>query len=128
MVLCWLMATALVQIVCHGLNGRGTFEQLLAAFALSISVAMLGGLIHDLPMSFLSAIRVIDARQHEIDMNSPTIWRTLLWVCYSIYLIAFVILFSQAVRVVHQLNRTPSFFIGTLGFMVFQLIFFIFNR
>jgi hypothetical protein len=89
---------------------------------------MWGGLIHDIPMSFLSVIHIIDARQHEINMNSPTIWRTLLWSCYSIYFAAFLILFPKAVRVVHQLNRTKSFIIGTAGFFVFQLIFLIFNR
>ena len=89
---------------------------------------MWGGLIHDLPMSFLSAIGVIDAKQHEIDMNSPTIFRTILWICYSIYFIAFLILFPLAVRVVHKMNWLKSFIVGVLAFIIFQTIFLVFNR
>lgn len=109
-------------------NGAGTYEQTLSVVALSISISMWGGLIHDLPMSFFSAIGLIDAKQHEIDMNSPTIFRTLLWTCYSIYLLYFLILFPLSVRVVHKLNWAKSILIGVLGFVVFQLVFLIFNR
>jgi hypothetical protein len=95
---------------------------------LSISIAMWGALIHDLPMSFMSAIGVIDAKQHEIEMNSPTIFRTLLWICYSVYFLAFFILFTLSVKVVHKLGWLTSFGIGSLAFIIFQLIFLIFNR
>jgi hypothetical protein len=128
MVICWIMATAVIQILSRLLKGSGTFEQTLAVVALSISIAMWGGLIHDLPMSFLSAIGVIDAHQHEIAMNSPTIFRTLLWVCYSMYFAAFLILFTHAVKVVHKLNWFSSTLIGITAFIAFQLIFVIFNR
>lgn len=128
MILAWLAATASVQILSRFLNGIGSFEQTLTILALSISISMLGGLIHDLPMSFMSAIEVIDARQHEIDMNSPTIFRTLLWLSYSIYFIAFLVLFPTAVRVVHKLSWLKSILIGVFGFVIFQVIFLIFNR
>lgn len=128
MILCWITASAVIQILGRIFNGAGTFEQTLTVIALSISISMWGGLIHDLPMSFLSAVGVIDARQHEIDMNSPTIFRTLLWICYSIYFIAFLILFPLAVKVVHKLSLTKSIIIGWISFIFFQLIFLIFNR
>ena len=128
MILCWITASAVIQILTRIFNGAGTFEQTLTIIALSISISMWGGLIHDLPMSLLSAVGVIDARQHEIDMNSPTIFRTLLWICYSIYFIAFLTLFPLAVKVVHKLTITKSIVIGWIGFILFQIIFFIFNR
>jgi len=128
MILCWISASALIQILSRIFKGAGTFEQTLTVIALSISISMWGGLIHDLPMSLLSAVGVIDARQHEIDMNSPTIFRTLLWICYSIYFIAFLTLFPLAVKVVHKLTITKSIVIGWIGFILFQIIFFIFNR
>lgn len=128
MILCWIVASAIIQISSRFFNGKGTFEQTLTIIALSISISMWGGLIHDLPMSFLSAAGVIDARQHEIDMNSPTIFRTLLWICYSVYFIAFLILFPLAVKVVHKLSLTKSVAIGWVSFIFFQLIFLIFNR
>jgi len=128
MILCWLAATSIIQILSHLFKGVGTFEQTLSVIALSISIAMWGGLIHDLPMSFFSAVGVIDARQHEIDMNSPTIVRTLLWICYSIYFIAFLILFPLAVKIAHKLTLTKSIIVGWTGFVIFQLVFVIFNR
>lgn len=128
MIICWLLATSFIQVVSRINKGAGTFEQTLSVIALSISVSMWGGLIHDLPMSFFSATGIIDAKQHEIDMNSPTIYRTLLWICYAIYFISFFILFPVAVRVVHKLSWLKSILIGVSGFIIFQLMFFVFNR
>lgn len=128
MIICWFTATSFIQVVSLILGGAGTFEQTLATISLSISIAMWGALVHDLPMSFLSAIGVINASQHEIAMNSPTIFRTILWICYTIYFIAFFILFPISVRVVHKLNWIKSIMIGALAFIIFQTIFLIFNR
>ena len=128
MIICWFTATSFIQVVSRLLKGVGTFEQTLSAISLSISIAMWGALIHDLPMSFLSAVGVIDASKHEIAMNSPTIFRTILWICYSIYFIAFFILFPISVRVVHKLNWIKSIIMGSLAFIIFQTIFLIFNR
>jgi hypothetical protein len=128
MLLAWLASSALMQVLSRLLRSNGSFEQTLSLIALSISVAMWGGLVHDLPMSFLSAIGVIDARQHEIDMNSPTMFRTLLWVCYSIYLVAFLVLFPKAIRMVHRFDLAKSITVGATGFLFFQLIFLVFNR
>lgn len=128
MILCWLAATSVMQIIGRLNNGAGKFEQMLSVTALGISISMLAGLLHDLPMSALSALGVIDAREHEIAMNSPTIYRTLLWVSYSIYLIAFLVLFPAAVKTVHKLTWIKSIFAGITGFIIFQVIFFVFNR
>lgn len=128
MIICWFTATSFIQVVSRLLGGTGTFEQTLSTISLRISIAMWGALIHDLPMSFLSAVGVIDANQHEIAMNSPTIFRTILWICYSIYFIAFFILFPISVRVVHKINWIKSITIGSSAFIIFQTIFLIFNR
>ena len=40
----------------------------------------------------------MNANQHEIAMNSPAIWRSLLWTTIAIYLSAFMILFYKCVR------------------------------
>jgi uncharacterized BrkB/YihY/UPF0761 family membrane protein len=79
-------------------------------------------------MSFFSAVRVIDARQHEIAMNTPTVWRTVLWICFAVYFAAFLVLYSKSVRVVHGLSVARSVLIGAAGFVLFQLVFVIFNR
>jgi hypothetical protein len=128
MLICLFVAASTVQVLSRLLKGTGSFEQTLAVISLSISISMWGGLIHDLPMSFLCAIGVINAKQHEIAMNSPTIFRTILWISYSVYFIAFLYLFSLTVRTVHRLNWPKSITIGTTAFIIFQLIFLIFNR
>jgi hypothetical protein len=128
MILAWFASVATIQAAAHAVKGIGTFEQTLCVVGLSISISMLGGLIHDLPMSFLSAAGVIDARAHEAAMNSPTIYRTLLWFSYSLYLAGFLILFPMAVRVAHKLTMTKSILIGELGFIIFQTTFLVFNR
>jgi hypothetical protein len=128
MLLAWLAATSLAQVLSRIAGGRGSFEQTLTTLALAISVSMWGGLLHDLPMSFCSAIGIIDARQHELDMNAPTIYRTLLWIAYSLYFLAFGILFPAAVRAVHGLSRGRSIAIGLSAFVLFQLVFLVFNR
>jgi hypothetical protein len=66
--------------------------------------------------------------QHEIAVNSPTIWRTLLWTTFVIYFSAFMILFSKCVRAVHKLSPVSSMLIGLYSFGTFQLVFLIFNR
>ena len=128
MILAWFAAAAYVQVVSRALGGNGTFEATLALLGLSISVAMWTTLLHDLTMSFLSATQIIDARQHEIAMNTPTVWRTILWVCFAAYFFAFTALFYKTVRVVHKSGRIASFLIGFSGFLLFQVIFLIFNR
>jgi hypothetical protein len=128
MLLAWISSASIIYILSRFANGHGTFEQTLCLIALSISVSMCFGLFHDLPMSFLSALKIINARQHEIDMNSPTIWRTILWVFYSAYAISFFILFPKAVHVIHKINMSKSILIGIFGFIVFQILFLVFNR
>ncbi len=128
MLLAWWSATVLMHLLARAAGGKGTFEHTLAAIALAINLAMLFGLLHDLPMSFLSAIGVIDAKAHEIAMNSPTIFRTLLWIAYGAYALAFVSLFPLAVRVTHGLSVLPAMGIGIAGFAWFQVVFLVFNR
>lgn len=128
MVVCWFTATSYMHVISRFLGGTGTYEQSLATIALSISISMWPALIHDLPMSFLSATGIIDAGEHEIAMNTPTIFRTILWACYSIYFIAFLILFPLGVRIVHKLSKAKSIAIGVTSFVIFQILFLVFNR
>lgn len=49
MIMCWVVATSCIQILARLAGGKGSFEQTLAAIALSVSVAMWGGLFSVLP-------------------------------------------------------------------------------
>jgi hypothetical protein len=128
MIMSWFLAAVVIQILSRWAKGSGSFEQTLSVIGLCISVAMWGTLVHDLIMSSLSAARIIDARQHEIAMNSPTVWRTLLWISITIYLVAFLLFFSKAVKAVHKIPTGKATLIGLSGFLVFQLVFVLFNR
>jgi hypothetical protein len=128
MVMCWLLAASVMQVLSKLFKGKGTFEETMSVLALSICVSMVPALIHDLPMSFLSALKIVNAKEHEIAMNSPTIWRTLLWFFYSLYFIYFFLLFSKAVIVVHKLSKPKSILIGVISFLIFQMVFLLFNR
>ncbi|MBU1096406.1 MAG: YIP1 family protein [Bacteroidetes bacterium] len=128
MLMSWLLASSVMQIMSKLFKGEGTFEKTMSILALCISVSMIPALLHDLPMSFLSALKIINAKEHEIAMNEPTVWRSLLWFFYSVYFIYFFVLFPKAVSIVHKISKAKSIFIGILSFVVFQTVFLLFNR
>lgn len=128
MYLCWLLSAGFIQLFSHIFGGKGSFEDMLAVLGLSTSIAMWGTMLHDLIMSFLGAIHVISLSEHEIAMNSPTIWRTLIWTCMIIYLVWFVLLFTRGTAAAQRINGGPAFLLGLAGFLIFQVVFLIFNR
>jgi hypothetical protein len=84
--------------------------------------------LHDLPDSFLGAIGVLDLREYEIVLNSPTIWRAILWVLYGMSILLFLVLFPKAVGASQRIGRGPAIVIGVLAFVVYQVVFLVFNR
>lgn len=128
MFLGWILAAGVVQLLARMFSGQGAFEQTLAVFGFGIGVASWSTGVHDILTSFLGAIQVINQRDYELALNSPTIWRALLWIQMGIYLLWFIFLFSRGVRASHGLKPGPSILLGTIGFLVYQLFFLIFNR
>lgn len=124
----WLTATGVIWLLAGSQEVEPDFGKLLSSIGLAISISMCAGLLHDLPMSFLSAIGVLDARQHEADMNSDTVWRTLLWIAYGIYFLLILIHFPIAVKTATGMGGLRSRLTGWTGFIIFQLIFLVFNR
>lgn len=128
MIMAWMMAAGVIQLASKLFGGKGTFEDMLSVLGFSISVACLASLLHDLPDTFLGAVGLLDLKEYEIVLNSPTIWRTILWILYGSSFLWFVLLFWKAVRVVQQIRRGPAFVVGLAGYIVYQFIFVIFNR
>ena len=128
MFICWISAAGVVQLTSKPFGGAGTFEDTLVVLGFAIGLASLASLLHDLPDSFLGAIGVLDLREYEIVLNSPTIWRSILWTCYGASFVLFVILFWKAVSVVQRIRPLPAFCIGWLGFLIYQTLFLVFNR
>jgi hypothetical protein len=128
LLMCWLLAGGVVQLLGRFFRGSGSFEDTLAALGFGIAVPTWASLVHDLSVSFLGAIRVIDAMEHEAAMNAPTPWRTLLWVSYSAYLVWFLVVFPKAVGAAQRVRSGPAMLVGILGFGVYQSVFLLFNR
>ncbi len=128
MFLGWTLAAACVHLICRLKSNRGSFEELYCLFGFGLSIASWATGLHDLISSFLGAVHIIDQREYEAALNAPTVWRTLLWIQMTAYLVLFIIYFSVAVQTVYGLERRLSIIPGILGFLVYQFFFLIFNR
>jgi hypothetical protein len=128
LLMCWLLAGGVAQLLSRFFGGKGTFEDTLSLLGFAISVACLASLLHDLPDSFLGAIGLLDLRQYEVALNSPTLWRAILLTLYSIYLLWFIVLFTKAVAVAQRIRLSQALVVGLVTFAVYQGVFFIFNR
>jgi hypothetical protein len=128
MFLGWILASGVVHTLSRIITKTGTFDQTLCVFGFGISIASWSTGIHDVLTSFLGAIHIINQHNYELALNSPTIWRNLLWVLMMVYLIWFVILFSKGVISVYSIKWHQAIILGATGFFTYQLYFFIFNR
>jgi len=124
----WILTAGVIQLLSRFFSGKGSFEDNLAAFGFGVGVASLVSLAHDLPDAILGFFGVIDMQAYEAALNSPTIWRTILWIFYSVYLIAIPALFSIGLRVAQRLRIGPAILLGLVGFLIYQLFFLLFNR
>jgi hypothetical protein len=124
----WILAAGVAQLLSRPFSGKGSFEDNLSVFGFAISIASLASLLHDLPDSFLGAIGVINLSEYEVALNSPTIWRTILWILYGLYFILFLLLFPKGIGAAQRIRNGPAILVGVLAFIVYQGIFLIFNR
>ncbi len=128
MFICWVASAGVVQLASKAFSGKGLFEDTLSALGFAIGLSCLASLLHDLPDSLLGAIGILDLRQYEVVLNSPTIWRTILWICFGSSLVLFVVLFWKAAQVVQRIRSIAAFVVGLLGFVTYQVLFVVFNR
>jgi hypothetical protein len=124
----WLLASAVVQMAGRAVSARGSFDDTVSVLGFAISVASWSLLPHDLTVAALGAAGVIDGRAHEHAMNAPTPARDILWFFMAVYLIAFPLLFTAALGAAHRIRRVAAGFLGALGFIVYQMVFVLFNR
>lgn len=124
----WILAAGVVHSLSRLITKTGTFEQILSVFGFGISIASWTTGIHDFATSFLGAIHIINQHDYELALNTPTIWRTLLWIQMIAYLAWFIILFSKGTKTVYHITTWQSVISGALGFIIYQSFFLIFNR
>jgi hypothetical protein len=125
---CWILAAGVAHLLSHLFAGKGSFEDTLSVFGFGITVATFFALLHDLTDTFLGAIGVLDLRWYEQALNSPTIWRALLWISYSTALILLFALLIMGVRAAQRIKPGQAIFIGMVSAIVYQGVFLIFNR
>jgi hypothetical protein len=128
MFLGWILAAGVAQLLSRAFSGKGSFEDTLSVFGFGVGISTLTSLLHDLPDSFLGAIGVLDLRWYETVLNSPTIWRTILLILYSLSFVLFLVLFPKGIASAQHLRRGPAILVGVVAFIVYQGVFFIFNR
>ncbi len=128
MLMGWILAAGVAQLLSHLFSGKGSFEDNLSAFGFAISIACLASLIHDLPDSFLGAIGLLDLRAYEVTLNSPTIWRAILLTLYGLSILWFMVLFPLGLRAAQRMKLWPFIFTGLFSYFVYQLVFYTFNR
>ena len=125
---CWILSAGVAHLLSHIFSGKGSFEDTLSVFGFGITIATLFALLHDFTDSFLVAIGVLDARWYETQLNSPTIWRAILWTLYSIALILLPVLLTQGVARAQRIKGPSVVLIGIMAAIVYQGVFLIFNR
>jgi hypothetical protein len=125
---CWILAAGVAHLLSLIFSGKGSFEDTLSVFGFGITIATLFALLHDFTDSFLVAIGLLDARWYEVQLNSPTIWRDILWTLYSTALILLFVLLIKGVGKAQRIKGVPAALIGTVAAIVYQGVFFIFNR
>lgn len=125
---CWILAAGVAHLLSKLFSGKGSFEDTLSVFGFGITIATLFALLHDFTDSFLGAIGLLDLRWYEVQLNSPTIWRTILWTLYSIALMLLVVLQIIGVKASQKIKIGPAIFIGGIAAIVYQVLFLVFNR
>ena len=96
---------------------------------LAISVAIWSTGLHDVVTTCLGYLGALDQRAYEDAMNDgATGPGILIRALMLLYLAAFSVLFTKAIGAAHGLGVARSSCAGVLGFVVFQALYFLFNR
>ena len=125
---CWILAAGVAHLLSKLFSGKGSFEDTLSVFGFGFTIATFFAALHDLPDSFLGAIGLLDLRWYETALNSPTVWRTILMILYGTGLFMLVFLSIKGVSASQKIKGGAALFIGIVAAVVYQGIFFVFNR
>jgi hypothetical protein len=128
MVLSWIVAAGVGQLLARPLGGRGSFEDTLAVLGFGAAVASWTTLAHDLVTAGLGAFHIIDQRAYEDALNEPTVFRAILWLLMGGYVAAFVLLFAKGLAAAQRVGRGAAALLGTSAFAAYQAVFVLFNR
>ena len=129
LLLAWVSSAAFAQLAARAMGGTGSFETTMGTLGLGIGVASMTTGLHDVSTTFLGYVGILDQRAYEDALSTPgTPEHILIWTLMGLYLAAFELLFTCAILSTHGLGRGRSFVAATVGFVVYQLLFVLFNR
>jgi hypothetical protein len=128
MLMGWILASGAVQLLSRVFSGTGSFENTSVVLGFGIGLASWTTGFHDLLTSFLGGMHIISQHSYEVALNTPTIWRTILWIQFALYLFFFLLLFTIGIKSAQKIKTMPAFFLAFIGFICYQLFFLIFNR
>lgn len=124
----FLTAGGLIHLLSKVMGAKGTYENTLTMLGFAIGVASWSAMAHDLSDAFLGFLGIIDMREYEKALNSPTVWRTIWLIFYTGYFIWMPVILSIGLRLSLRLSRLNSAILSLVGFVVFQVILLIFIR
>ena len=125
---CWILAAGVAYLLSRLVGGKGSYDDTLGVFGLGITVATFFSALHDLTDSFLSAIGLLDQRWYEVQLNTPTIWRTNLYILYGIALVLLFVYLIIGVSKSQKIKFAHALWIGSFAAIVYQVVFMVFNR
>lgn len=127
--LAWVTASGITQLVARALGGTGSFEdtQVVVGFGLSVSTWWTGA--HDVVSTALGFAGAIDQRAYEDAMSTPGhVPHAVIWALMLGYVVWFVLTFMRGVMVVHRLSLPRALGAGAFGFVGYQFVYLLFNR
>ena len=128
MFICWILAAGLAQLFSRPASGKGSFEDMLSVLGFAISIPCLPALLVDLPQAFLGAFGLIDLRQVEARIGSPGLWHEIVMLLYSLSICWSAVLFCVGVRSAQRIARRTAIVVGLFAYLVYELVFVVFNR
>lgn len=129
LLLAWVSSAAFAHLAARAMRGVGSFEGTLSTLGLGIGVASMTTGLHDIVTTFVGYVGVLDQRAYEDALSTPgTAEHALIWTLMALYSLAFELLFTFAISSTHRLSLLRSFVAATVGFIVYQMLFVLFNR
>jgi hypothetical protein len=98
---CWILASGVAYLLSRLVSGKGSYDD---------------------------ALGVLDLRWYEVQLNSPTIWRTILLTLYGIGLFLLCLYLILGVYQVQKIKPVHAAWIGFIAAVVYQVVFMVFNR
>ncbi len=112
LLICWILAAGVAQLLSRMFSGSGSFEDMLAVFGFGISIACLPVLLIELPTSLLGAVGAIHPARFDLALSSPGPWHELAMLLYSLSVTWMAVLFCIGAHSVQRIRRGPAILAG----------------